>query len=202
MIGWLRGRLVGGPSGGEVLVDVGGVGYRVTVPPALAAAVGGDGDAVELHVHTHVREDALVLYGFARLADRRMFEVLLGAHGVGPSLALAILGTLGADGLVRAVVDEDVDALCTVPGVGRKTAARLVIDLASKLDGALTAPSTGAGGGPTAALRSARADVRDALVELGYGTDEIKRAVGALGDEDAPVEDLLRRALRVLAGSR
>jgi Holliday junction DNA helicase RuvA len=198
MIGWLRGRLLVGAGPGELLVDVGGVGYRVQVAPTVAARVGQVGDEVELYVHTHVREDALVLFGFERPSDRRMFEVLLGAHGVGPSLALAILAHLGADGLVRAVLDEDVVALCTVPGVGRKTAARLVIDLASKLEGALPAPAVAPAGGG-----SSVADVRQALTELGYGADEVRRAVAAIADhDDDPVEELLRRALRELAGAR
>ncbi len=198
MIGWLRGRLLAGGTDGELLVDVGGVGYRVQVAPVVAGRLGQVGDEVELHVHTHVREDALVLFGFERLADRRLFEILLGAHGVGPSLALAVLAHLGTDGLVRAVLDEDADALCVVPGVGRKTAARLILELGSKLEGAATVASAAR----PAAGQTARSDVRHALVELGYGPDEVRRAVSALGDAEGSVEELLRRALRELAGAR
>lgn len=202
MIGWLRGRLLAQGPDGELLVDVGGVGYRVTVAPSVQAAVGGPGDEVEVHVHTHVREDALVLYGFASLTERRCFEILLAAHGVGPSLALAVLGTLGADGLVRAVADEDVDALCAVPGVGRKTAARLVIDVQAKLHGAALAGGVPGGTAVVAVAADGRDDVRAALAELGYGPDEVRHALAAIDGAEGPVEDLLRQALRQLAAAR
>lgn len=199
MIGWLRGSLLGRLAEGEVLLDVGGVGYRVTVSGRTMAGLGPDGDDVALHVHTHVREDAIVLYGFATAEERRCFEALLGAHGVGPALALAVLSALSPTELVRAVLEEDIDALCAVPGVGRKTAARLVLDLRSRLSvpdlGERPVPGTnGAGTG-------ARHEVRAALSELGYGPDEIRRALTEVPEEGA-VEDLLRQALRELAGAR
>ena len=136
MIGLLRGAVVVRSGEGEVIVDVGGVGYRVAVTPATAAALVVAGTAVEatLYVHTHVREDAIVLYGFAHDDERRCFEVLLGSHGVGPALALAIMAALSPAALSTAVLEEDLDTLCTVPGVGRKTAARLLIELKSRLD--------------------------------------------------------------------
>lgn len=202
MIGWLRGRLLAHERSGEILVDVGGVGYRVCVPQSQVAVLGGVGALVELYVHTHVREDALVLYGFARPAERRCFELLLGAHGVGPSLALAVLGVLGAEGLSRAVAEEDVEALCAVPGVGRKTAARLVLDLSAKLPAVTGDVPIGVVAAATASQPAPLGDVRAALAELGYGSEEIRRALAGLGDGDAPVEDLLRRALRQLAGAR
>lgn len=201
MIGWLRGRLLDHAGDGDVVVDVGGVGYRVTVPAPLRSRLVG-GSEVELHVHTHVREDALVLFGFGSAAERRCFEVLLGTHGVGPSLALAVLGVLGAEGLARAVAEEDLAALSAVPGVGRKTAARLVLELQQKLgppaalDGAVPADRAGGDPGP------ARGEVRAALAELGYGPDEVRLAMAELGEEEAPVEELLRRALRQLAVAR
>jgi len=199
MIGWLRGELVTRSTEGEVIVDVGGVGYRLTVSPALLAAVGDRGAPVELHVHTHVREDAIVLYGFATAEERRCFEALLGAHGVGPALALAVLSALRPADLVRAVMDEDLGALCTVPGVGRKTAARLVLDLRSRLElPAFTGDGVPGGQrGPS----EARSEVRAALVELGYGPDEIRRALEG-GEAQGTVEELLRQALRELAGAR
>ena len=203
MIGSLRGVVLdrlpatgahgaGGPGGGgEVLVEAGGVGYRVTVTPATLA--GADvGEPVFLHVHTHVREDALVLYGFAGRDERRCFEALLGAHGVGPALALAIVSALGPPALHRALAGDDVDALTAVPGVGRKTAARLVLELKSRLDVATGSPGDGpAGPGP-------RSEVRAALSGLGYGSDEVHDAVRDLPD-DGDVEDLLKAALRRLA---
>ncbi len=135
MIGMLRGTPVLRTGDGEVILEVSGVGYRVTVTPATAASlVGGTGEQATLHVHTHVREDALVLYGFAHDDERRCFEVLLSSHGVGPALALAIMSMLSPAALSTAVLEDDLDTLCTVPGVGRKTAARLLIELKSRLD--------------------------------------------------------------------
>jgi len=199
VIGWLRGEVVTRTTDGEVLVDVGGVGYRLSVSPALLAAVGDRGTPVELHVHTHVREDAIVLFGFASAEERACFEALLGAHGVGPALALAILGALRPPELVRAVLDEDLGALCTVPGVGRKTAARLVLELRSRLALPEFAGTGVPGGG--GAPSEARGEVRAALTELGYGPDEIRQALEGVPTEGA-VEDLLRHALRELAGAR
>lgn len=199
MIGWLRGRVVDRHPDGELVVDVGGVGYRVSVPAPLLASAGGPGTEIELHVHTHVRDDAIVLYGFGSTADRATFEALLGAHGVGPALALSVLATLGPVALSRAVLDDDVDALCAVPGVGRKTAARLVIDLKAKLAVPDAMPVTVPGSSGAGA--AARGEVRAALAELGYGADEIRRALDALPG-DGGVEELLRLALRELAASR
>lgn len=201
MIGWLRGRLIDHVAEGEVLVDVSGVGYRVTVPVPLRSRL-ANGSEVELHVHTHVREDALVLFGFASAAERRCFEVLLGTHGVGPSLALSVLGVLGADGLARAVAEEDLGALSAVPGVGRKTAARLVLELQQRLGvPGLADAGHGAVAGDDDGLPP-RGEVRAALAELGYGPDEVRLAMAELGDHQGPVEELLRRALRQLAGAR
>ncbi|MHB8682101.1 MAG: Holliday junction branch migration protein RuvA [Acidimicrobiales bacterium] len=198
MIGWLRGRLVSRLGEGEVIVDVGGVGYRVNVPAPVLASLATDQE-VELHVHTHVREDALVLYGFPSADERRCFEALLGAHGVGPALALSILSALSPPALVRAVLEEDLDVLCAVPGVGRKTAARLVIDLRSRL----AVPELSGNAVPGSAVdgERPRAEVRAALVELGYGPDEIRHALAGVPDQ-GEVEDLLRQALRELAGAR
>jgi Holliday junction DNA helicase RuvA len=194
VIGWLRGELLQRGSEGELLVDVGGVGYRVLVPSPLLASVGDVGGTVGLYVHTHVREDAIVLYGFATLNERRCFEALLAAHGVGPSLALAVLSSLHPDSLVRAVMDGDLDVLCSVPGIGRKTAARLVLDLKAKLDLPDDYSTTEQSGTPA----GERAEVRGALQELGYAPDEIRQALQAL-PETGSVEDLLRSALRELA---
>jgi Holliday junction DNA helicase RuvA len=199
MIGWLRGRLAARTVEGEILLDVGGVGYRVCVPTSFLARLGGTEGEVSLHVHTHVREDAIVLYGFATLEERRCFEALLAAHGVGPALALGILSMLTPPDLVRAVLEEDVGVLCSVPGVGRKTAARLVIDLRTRLS--LPATDSSVVPGAEMAPPSARADVRAALVELGYGPEEIRIALDRVPSEGS-VEDLLRQALRELAATR
>lgn len=198
MIGSLRGTLLDrglGPA--EVLVEVAGVGYRVTVSPATAVTVGDVGHEVFLHIHHHIREDAQTLYGFTSADQRRCFEALLGAHGVGPALALAILSVHDPAGLQQVLADDDLDALCLVPGVGRKTATRLLVELKSRLDLGdldITRLDGAAGGdGPTT-----RRDVHDALTGLGYGPDEIREVLAGLpGEGDAAL--LLRIALQRLA---
>ena len=195
MIGRLRGTLAHRSPRGEVILDVGGVGYRVAVSPATSAALGNVGDEVVVHTHLHVREDALTLFGFATADGRDCFESLLGAHGVGPGLALAILSTHGPNELRRVVLEGDLDALTLVPGVGRKTAARLLLKLKSRLDvpeGLDEPPSTNG---------SPRGEVREALAALGYQPDEVRRAMGGLPPE-GDVKTLVRVALQTLGASR
>jgi Holliday junction DNA helicase RuvA len=205
VIGLLRGPVVLRAAEGEVIIDAGGVGYRVSVTPATAAALmqAGSGAAATLFVHTHVREDAIVLYGFVHDDERRCFEVLLGSHGVGPALALAIMAVLSPASLSTAVLEDDLETLCTVPGVGRKTAARLLIELKSRLDlPDLSAdlPGLGAAGADGARpTRTSRSEARAALSELGYAPEEIRGALDGLRD-DVGVEEMLRLALRELAG--
>ena len=195
MIAQLSGRLVSS-SLGEVVVDVGGVGYRLYVPPGSVSA--HVGDDVLLHTHLAVREDALTLYGFADAAIRGLFETLLGVTGVGPKLALAAIGTLGADGLRRAVVSEDVGALTVVPGVGKKSAQRMILELRERLG----ATDDGSVPGRVAGPADPRTEVREALAALGYAAGEIQSALdGAETAGDADPEALLRAALRTL-GSR
>lgn len=202
MIGSLRGvvldRMPGAGGAAELLVEVnGGVGYRVTVTPAVLATV-ELAAPVFLHIHSHVREDAFVLYGFVTREERACFEALLGAHGVGPALAMAILAALTPHALQRAVASDDVDALTAVAGVGKKTAARLLIELKARLDlPELELVAVGANGNG----HGARAEVRAALAGLGYGPDEVRDIVHALPD-DGSVEDLLKSALKQLAGAR
>jgi len=191
MIGTLRGELVVREPN-EVIVEVAGVGYRVTIGPDVSAALGEVGSAVFLHIHHHIREDAQHLYGFVDHDQRITFETLLSAHGVGPSLALAIMSVHGPEGLREAVADEDVAALCLVPGVGKKTAQRLLVELSSKLD--VPVSSSGIPGGASAG----RGDVRDGLSALGYSDDEIASALRDV-PTDADTADQIRAALAVLA---
>ncbi len=198
MIGTLRGTVVDRPTPGEVVVEVGGVGYRVQVTTGTAADLAGHTRDVFLHVHTHVRDDAIVLFGFRHADERRCFESLLGAHGVGPALALAILSVLSPAELSTAVLEGDTTTLCRVPGVGKKTAARLLLELEARLD----LPDLGGGRAPARrGTEKARDDAATALAELGYGPDEIVPALDACED-GATVEELVRGALRVLARSR
>jgi holliday junction DNA helicase RuvA len=200
MIGSLRGRVIDCTTRGEVIVDVGGVGYRAHVAPRTLAALGQIGGEIVLHTHLHVREDALSLFGFATREERHCFEALIGARGVGPSLALAILSVHGPDELARVLAEGDVDALTLVPGVGRKTAARLLVELQARLDVPdLHVDEPGAEGATTPS--PVRADVRAALAGLGYGPDEVGQVLRELPSE-GDVEELLRSALKLLAASR
>jgi Holliday junction DNA helicase RuvA len=204
MIGYLRGLVIERRSVGdnavELVIDVGGVGYRVLVPPQLAASVvPGDGE-VGLAVHTHVREGAITLYGFTTSDQRQNFELLLGAHGVGPSLALAIVSVHPPERLAEIVSTDDVDALTLVPGIGKKTATRLLVELKARYD------YLDVGAGATVLLSrngppSVTADVSQALSQLGYGPDEVRAALRALPSEGT-AEELLRQALLELAPRR
>lgn len=202
MIGSLRGTVL---ERGEdqLLIEVAGVGYRVVVSPTTALSAGDVGDEAFLWIHHHIREDSQALYGFVSADAKRCFTALIGAHGVGPALALAILSVHGPVDLARVLAEDDVAALCLVPGVGRKTAARLLVELKSRLDipldigaaGPVSRSSQGTG------VVAARTDVREALTGLGYGLDEIRDVLSDLpDDDDAGV--LLKRALQRLSVPR
>lgn len=195
MIGSVRGSVLERLASGEVLVEVGGVGYRVLVPLGAVPAL-TPGAPAFLFTHLHVRDDALVLYGFPTREERDTFEVLLGAAGVGPKLALAILSVHSPAALRRALLEDDLDALTMVPGVGKRTAARLQVDLKARLDVPII-DLVEAEGTPA----NARAEVREALTGLGYAPEEVRSVIGQLSD-DGPVEDLLRDALKRLAAAR
>jgi Holliday junction DNA helicase RuvA len=202
VIGSLRGRLLH-RGAGEVLVEVAGVGYVVVTSPTTVVALGEVGDEVFVWIHHHVREDAETLYGFGSRDERVTFDALLGAHGVGPALALAILSIHAPSALARILAEDDVAALCLVPGVGRKTAARLLVELKSRLDIPVGPVPATVGGGPVAVAgeRSPTTDVREALAGLGYSADEIRSATAELvPDGDAAA--MLRAALQHLAGRR
>lgn len=201
MIALLRGAVVASGAG-EIILDVGGVGYRVRVPAGIA--VGPIGAEVTVHTHLAVREDALDLYGFVDPATRDLFETLLSVTGVGPKLALAALGALTAEGLRQAVLAEDVKALTIIPGVGRKGAQRMILELRERLGAAAIdgVPGNAAGngtgsGGPWVGVRG---EVLQALLALGYAAGEVQQIIASLpADPDARPEELLRAALRDLA---
>ncbi|MGH9121944.1 MAG: Holliday junction branch migration protein RuvA, partial [Acidimicrobiales bacterium] len=185
-----------GDHAAEALLEVGGVGYRVVLPAGVLSGREA-GAEVALHVHTHVREDAIVLYGFSSREQRDCFEALIATHGVGPAVALAMLSVHSPAALRGAVAGGDVAALTLVPGVGLKTAQRLLVELASRL---------GPESGDTRVLiemgrASERDDVRAALVALGYGAEEIRGALARLPGDGRP-EDLVRLALRDLSTRR
>jgi Holliday junction DNA helicase RuvA len=194
MIGSVRGSVLERHASGEAVLEVGGVGYRVLVP--LGALTQLDpGTPAFLFTHLHVREDAMILYGFPTRDERDTFEVLISATGVGPKLALAMLSVHSPGSLRRALVDDDLASLTLVPGVGKRTAQRLLVELKSRLD----VPDFDLTEG--VAVPTARGEVRDALTGLGYSPDEVRDVVGQLSDE-GKVEDLLREALKLLAVAR
>jgi Holliday junction DNA helicase RuvA len=202
MIGSVRGTLLD-RGASEIIVEVLGVGYRVTVSPTTAVSLGDVGDEVFCWTHHHQREDAQTLYGFASKDERICFEALIGAHGVGPALALAILSVHSPVALARILAEDDLGALCLVPGVGKKTAQRLLLDLKSRL----SIPDLGdspalTGGVPSSPGRGgARADVREALTGLGYTDAEVREVMADLPD-DGDAAALLRDALQRLATAR
>lgn len=207
MIGSLRGTLLDRAPEGEVLVEVSGVGYRVHVSPSTLVSLGPVGSQCFLHCHHVQREDAQLLYGFMTLDERRLFEALLTAQGVGPAMAVAVLSHFSPSDLRMVVAAGDVDRLKQVKGVGAKTAARMVIDLKSKLqlpDGDLAAVVSGGdsgNGGGAGVVSGVLGEVRSALASLGYAPDEVKAAT-----TDLPLEDgtavALKAALQSLAVRR
>lgn len=186
MIGRLRGTLVVVGATG-VVIDVGGVGYEV----ALTAAALGDlppiGEEAVIHTHLHVREDQMSLFGFTSLDQRDLFRLLIGVSGVGPKVAMAILGTMTTDDLRRAVATDDVAALTAVPGIGKRSAQKLLLELRPRLE--LSDAVVGSSG--------AMAETRAALEGLGYQPEEIRAAMRELS-ANLPVEELLRRSLQQL----
>jgi Holliday junction DNA helicase RuvA len=201
LIGSLRGTLLERWGDGELLVEVRGVGYRLTVTPTTVVEAGEPGEEVFVYVHHHRREDAETLYGFLRRDEQHCFEALIGAHGVGPTLALAILAVHSPAALQRVLADDDLAALCLVPGVGKKTAARLLVELKARLDlpgVEYAAVAAHDDADPARRSLSARADVRDALANLGYAADEVTDAIRELPDDGDPAE-LLKAALQRLA---
>jgi Holliday junction DNA helicase RuvA len=196
VIGSVRGTVVERSASGEVLVEVGGVGYRCLVPLGAVPALSPSRPAF-LFTHLHVREDAMTLYGFPTRDERDTFEILIAATGVGPKLALAMLSVHGPGALRRCLAEGDLDALCLVPGVGKRTAQKLMVELKERLGVPDVDLVDTNGDGPPAA----RAEVRAALTELGYGPEEVRNALTDLPDDvdGAAVGDLLRAALKRLA---
>ncbi len=194
MIGSLRGTVLERLDDGRVLVDVGGVGYHVTVTPRTLAELEPT-SPVFLYVHHHIREDTQMLFGFLRRDERAAFDVLIATHGIGPALAVAILGTHSPTALVDIVAGNDLGALTLVPGVGKKTAERLLIELRNRLNLPMLDPLTTSGGA------TAIGNVREALAGLGYASEEIRDAMREMPDS-ATAEEMLRDALRLLGARR
>jgi Holliday junction DNA helicase RuvA len=194
VIAQVRGRLLR-KEPQEAVVDVGGVGYRVTIPLSTFYRLGEPGSEVTLLTHTHVREDALALFGFLTPVEQALFERLIAVSGVGPKLAVGVLSGIEAPDLVTALRSNDLARLTRIPGVGKKTAERLVLELKDKLQ---ELPASAAA---PAAPGGAAEDVASALVHLGYSRPEAERAAERAVREhgDGRFEDLLRFALQVVS---
>jgi len=201
VIARIRGALVD-KHPGLIIVDVGGVGYEMIIPLSTYRDLGEVGSPVDLHVHTHVREDTLALFGFGSRLEKDLFVRLIAVSGVGPKTAVALLSGLGASDLVDAVRRRDVRRLATVPGIGRKTAERITIEVADRL--ATLASAAGVASARPAA-RALRDDLASALENLGYNARPADEAAAAAMEAEAAAggaptfEVLLKRALRMLA---
>ena len=198
MIAFLRGR-ISDKQPNRIVVDVNGVGYDVAVPLSTFYGLGEPGSEIALRIHTHVREDALALYGFATQIEQELFLRLIGVSGIGPKLALAVLSGIEPNDLIRAIERGDVARLTAIPGVGKKTSERIVLELKDRLPRvpAAVAPSADAAGDRS----GVRDDVLSALVNLGYHRPLSEKAVEAAlkATPDGGFELTLKHALRELA---
>ena len=196
MIGRLKGLLIESAPG-QLLIDVGGVGYEVEISLTTYVQVLETEGPVTVHTHLVVRDDAHLLYGFASIGEREMFRTLIKVNGVGPRMALGILSGLDSASFARAVTGNDVKALTALPGVGKKTAERLIIEMRDKVDSfdvsGLDNPST--------MTNNAIEDAESALIGLGYRPQEAARAVSRVTDPAEDVESLIRQALKLLLQS-
>lgn len=193
MIGFLEGEVAGRSATGA-WIDVNGVGYVLSCSTTTLRALPEDGLPARLWTHMYVREDQLSLFGFATQAEQRLFEALIGVNGVGPKVALQICSAFAPDALRKALVTDDVAALSSVPGIGKKTASRIVLELKEKLDlPDLQVVGTG---------RDPLAEARSALENLGYTPPEVREALNDIEGDDVPTEELVRLALKSLAAER
>lgn len=195
MIGSIRGRLTL-KLAPQLIIECAGVGYEIEAPMSTFLELPGVGADVFLHTHLLVREDAQVLFGFSTPAEKHLFRTLLKVSGVGAKMGLAILSGMSVDGFARCVQHEDAATLVKIPGVGKKTAERLIIEMRDRV---LDAP-----GGEPAVTRvkgppDARGEAFDALVALGYKPTEVKRLIGKLSTDDLSAEDIIRSALKQVA---
>lgn len=195
MIGHLRGRLVR-KAPPALIVDVGGVGYELEAPMSTFYRLPEVGSEVELHTHLVVREDAHLLYGFSTENERRLFRDLLRVTGIGPKIGLALLSGMDVDTFLFCVEAQDVDALTRIPGIGRKTAERLLIEMRDRIRALGQMPSATP---RTDQPAGAQAEAFAALVALGYRPAEVTRLLKSVDDEGAGTEELIRRALQAAA---
>ena len=198
MIAFLRGRIVDRQPN-RIIIDIQGVGYDVHVPLSTFYEIGEVGTDVALRVHTHVREDALQLYGFLTVLERQLFERLIAISGIGPKLAVAVLSGMDPRDLVTAVQRADIARLTSIPGVGKKTAERIVLELKDRL-AQIVMPAAADTAPPTSDADRLRADLLSALQNLGYHRPQAEKAIEAAVKSmtDATFEQALKSALREL----
>lgn len=194
MIGSIRGRLMT-KQAPHVIVECAGVGYEIETPMSTFLELAGPGEDIFLHIHMVVREDAQTLYGFATGEERQLFRTLLKISGVGAKMGLAILSGMTVDGFARCVQHEDSAMLVKIPGIGKKTAERLIIEMRDRIDTAsATLPAEGQR--VSAGKQDARGEAFDALCALGYKPAEVKRLLSSMETDDMSAEDIIRSALK------
>lgn len=183
-----------------MLVDVAGVGYEIEAPMATFYDLPAQGETVTLHTHLVVREDAHLLFGFSTESQRSLFRSLIKVSGVGPRVALAILSTLSTAEFALCVANNDIPALTRVPGIGKKTAERLIIEMRDKLDDQELATPAPASGGASVLLADPTSEAVSALIALGYKPQEASRLVRSVPGNDLSTEEIIRQALKSMAG--
>lgn len=200
MYSYLSGKIVG-VADSTVVLDVNGVGYEIHMPARIAASLAVSAGPVKVFTYLHVREDAHLLYGFVQEEEREMFKLLLTVNGIGPKSALAVLGSMAPEELAACVAADDGKSLARIPGIGSKTAGRLVLELRDKIK-KLTLEKLTVETAGSSALRRLAKDAQSALVSLGYARTQADRAVELALKEsgtDTPLEELIRRSIRALS---
>ena len=193
MIAHLRGKLLA-KHPNQAIVEAAGVGYDVTITVPAFSDLPALGSEVSLHIHTHVREDQIALYGFLRASERLLFEKLISVSGIGPKLAITILSGMPADEMVGAIRGNDVARLTRIPGIGKKTAERMVLELRDKMPQQVAGESA-----PAQVLSSAEEDVLSALMNLGYQRVMAEKALASIGKNDLSFEKMFREAMGALS---
>jgi Holliday junction DNA helicase RuvA len=197
VIAWLEGNLLR-KNADSLIIEAGGVGYRVFVSKQVFDRLPPEGARVSLEIHTQVREDAIQLFGFLDSEEREVFEALISMSGIGPRAAVAVLSGMAAGEIARAICAEDLGRLCSIPGVGKKKAERMVLDLKERMMPLVQAESEG-----QASLATVVEDLRSALANLGFRGNEVERALGALRArmvKETRLDILLPEALKLLRG--
>lgn len=197
MIGWLRGQVVDRHQPGKLVLDVNGVGYDVETSLSTFFQVETQTGAIELHIHTVVREDALLLYGFIDRQERSLFRALIKVNGVGPKMAIAILSSISPNEFIQCIDQQNTALLTKLPGIGKKTAERLVVEMKGSIQ---QLPFADSASGPMTTNMSQQDEAISALEALGYKRQEATKVVSKMDDGQMTCEQLIRQALQILAG--